>query len=292
LAQQSDRPMYFGSPGKVNLFLRVGGVRPDGLHPLVSWFCLVGLEDEILITADDSNAVTMSCDQVDIPCDGRNLVIRAGDLIRPKARRFRGVHIHLKKGIPAGGGLGGGSSNAATALRALSRLWDCAVSERELWIAACALGSDVPFFLSASSAICRGRGEDVTPVDAPAAKGILLLFPDLEMPTPAVYKKFDELSLGTDLNALEDSPAHGALPALELLPLLVNDLEAAAFSISPSLSALRNKAEQKLSRPVRMSGSGSTLFTIYDTLSEADCAAEEVRGTVRRAAAYRLGPAE
>lgn len=262
------------SHAKINLYLRIGPRRPDGFHSLVSWFCLVGLADELEFRPgpeSEVGAVTLTCDRPDVPCDGRNLILKAARSLDPVGRSA--VEVHLRKRIPMGGGLGGGSSNAAVALRGLQQIWGVSLSPvREMEIAA-QLGSDVPFFLGGPSAICRGRGESVTPASPPLASAAVLLLPAIAMPTPAVYRRFDEMGLGTDLDDVERHLPGVELPTLDLLGRLTNDLEAPAFAISPELCALRSRAEQIARRPVRMSGSGSTLFTLYDSQQEATDAA-------------------
>lgn len=260
------------STAKVNLYLRVGPRRPDGFHGLVSWFCSVGLEDELEFGPGEVRGViSLTCDHPEVPCDERNLIVKAGALLAAEGGGDRpGVRVHLRKRIPMGGGLGGGSSNAAAALRGLQQVWGIQLDpEREARIAA-QLGSDVPFFLNAPSAICRGRGERITRVAQPVPKGIVLLLPPIAMPTPAVYRKFDEMGLGTDLEAVERTLPDPRLRAEELLPTLVNDLEAPAFAISKELAQLRDRAEKVAGRPVRMSGSGSTLFTLCDEVASAE----------------------
>lgn len=262
------------SPAKINLYLRVGPRRPDDFHDIVSWFCLVGLVDELefeQVSTSVVGTVTLTCDRPDVPCDGRNLILKAAASLGPGGRSA--IQIHLRKRIPMGGGLGGGSSNAAAALRGLQQIWHAGLSpEREMEIAA-QLGSDVPFFLRPPSAICRGRGESVTPVSSPLATAAVLLLPPITMPTPAVYRKFDEMGPGTDLNDVEAHLPGPELPTLDLLGRLSNDLEAPAFAISPELGGLRSRAEQIAQQSVRMSGSGSTLFTLYDSQQEATDAA-------------------
>lgn len=265
------------SAAKINLYLRVGPRRPDGFHNLVSWFCMVGLVDDVEFkeaVGPGTAAVTLSCDHPDVPCDGRNLILKAATSLSAEGRPA--IQVHLRKRIPMGGGLGGGSSNAATALRGLQQIWGIELSrEREMEIAA-GLGSDVPFFLGSPSAICRGRGESVTPISPPLATAAVLILPPIAMPTPAVYRRFDEMGMGTDLNDVEAHLPGTDLPTLDLLGRLSNDLEAPAFAISPELGGLRSRAEQLVRRPVRMSGSGSTLFTLYDWGQEATDAAAEL----------------
>lgn len=282
--------MRVRSPAKLNLFLRVGRRRDDGYHDLISWFCSVGLCDSIEFDPVATSTITLRCDTPAIPCDQRNLIVKAADLLRQRCPTpHRGVDIHLHKKIPSGGGLGGGSSNAAVALRALARMWECDLNEDQLRELAIRLGSDVPFFLALPSAICRGRGERMSPFPPPNAAALLLM-PSIAMPTADVYRQFDEMRLGSDLERCEHVLPDPRLPAEDLLPRLINDLEAPAFAISPELRRLRAETEQRLGRPVRMTGSGSTLFTLYDELAEANAAAARLaRFSQLRVGAFALG---
>ena len=188
------------------------------------------------------------------------------------------VRISLTKQVPVGAGLGGGSSDAARTLVGLDRLWDAGRAADDLSGFAARFGSDVPFFVAAAfgapSAVCTGRGEVVRPVAPPAPKWALLVLPPFGLATREVYPQFDELGLGSDHDVADepDWDAWAGLPARELLPRLVNDLEPAAFSVGPpALVALRADLERTLGRPVRMSGSGSSLFTLFDA-AETDLA--------------------
>lgn len=192
-----------------------------------------------------------------------------------EAARVHAVAATLNKQIPLGAGLGGGSSDAARTLVALNRLWQVNWTARKLSDVAARLGSDVPFFLHGPSSICTGRGEVVRPVSQPRSRFALLILPDVHMPTPAVYRRFDEMGFGFD-SELQNEPNWNewtTLDAKDLLVRLVNDLEAPAFEIRPDLGTLRAEIELKLVRPVRMSGSGSSLFTLYDQFEEAESAA-------------------
>ena len=155
------------------------------------------------------------------------------------------------------------------------------------------LGSDVPFFLHGPSSLCAGRGERVTPIPRPAAGFAVLFFPKLSMSTPAVYQRFDELKLTSDaaLDPQLDWPSCSKLAATDLLEVLVNDLEAPAFSLCPELGELRNRIEQTIARRVRMSGSGSTLFTLADHLADARRIAAQFRDPSIRAGVFELAPA-
>ena len=334
------RCMRLLAPAKINLFLRVGPKTgpndvADGFHPLVSWMCTVGLFDTLILessrpagalvaTPDSScNAaidarsyqaedwcVSLHCDDPAIPTDGRNLVVRAAELLArlngdcgetsPPARRTssaptksaslagdddhvrssRCATISLLKRIPSGGGLGGGSSDAARTLLGLSKLWRIDASTDELHALAAKLGSDVPFFLHGASSVCTGRGEIVRPIGSPACKACLLILPGIQSPTPGVYRRFDELTSGHANDDWSSQPPWNEwekLSALDLLPRLANDLERPAFDLHPELRQLHQQAQELLDRPVRMSGSGSSLFTLYDTLPDAERAAQITR---------------
>ena len=267
-----DSANTFLAPAKINLHLRVGRARADGFHPLITWMVTVGLADVLTITP--AERFSFACDDPTLPTDGRNLVVKAIAGLAARLGREPAVAVHLAKRVPAGGGLGGGSSDAAHALMAVARLWG--MDDRALLAeVAATVGSDVPFFLFGPSSVCRGRGELVMPVAVPAvAKHAVLVLPGIEMPTAGVYRKFDEMGLGSDTSGSLGEGAWTYLPAAGLMGHLVNDLEPPAFALRPDLARLRSRIERNLGQPVRMSGSGSTLFTLYDNHgSAADAAA-------------------
>jgi 4-diphosphocytidyl-2-C-methyl-D-erythritol kinase len=190
--------------------------------------------------------------------------------------------------------LGGGSSDAARTLLALDALDGAGWPAERLSPIAATLGSDVPFFVYGPSAVCTGRGEVVRPVAPPRPRWAVLVLPPIHMPTPAVYRQFDAMGLGRtrDIDVEPDWAAWTSMSSAELLPALVNDLEAPAFAISPGLGELRAGCERTVGRVVRMSGSGSSLFTLYDAEPEARDAAMRI-GTNHgvRAEAVELCPA-
>lgn len=274
------------APAKINLHLRVGPRRRDGFHPVASWMCTVGLFDKLTLEPvrlePGSSDVSLTCDAPGLPIDHTNLVVRmaAGYLETARSSDHLatdvGVRAMLEKRIPMGGGLGGGSSDGARTLVGLNRLFRTNWAAKTLSAFAARFGSDIPFFIHGPSSICRGRGEEVRPVRPPRANWVLLILPAIQMPTPAVYRKFDELGLGEAEVVGEGSDAAwenwGNLPAVDLLAKLVNDLEPPAFAISPALADLRQSAEALLGRAVRMSGSGSSLFTLFDSSQDAAAA--------------------
>jgi 4-diphosphocytidyl-2-C-methyl-D-erythritol kinase len=273
------------APAKINLHLRVGPPTADGFHPLLSWMVTVGLFDNLEFTLVDTPGVTLSCDDPKIPCDETNLIAKAASALlamahsTAKTTKVRGVASALHKQIPVGAGLGGGSSDGAFTLVALNRLLGLNWSDQRLSELAARFGSDLSFFLHGSSSICTGRGEIVRPIATPRPRYAALILPVIHMATPAVYRQFDAMRLG-DPASLQNAPdwsKWATLDALELLPLLVNDLEAPAFALSPQLADLHKSATAVAGRIVRMSGSGSSLFTLFDDLDEAEKSADQLR---------------
>ncbi len=301
------------APGKVNLHLRVGPRRDDGFHPLVSWVSTIGFFDSLILRSVDSVAdqLVVISDDVSVPTDARNLALRAVQEFRRSlavdsaagslgkaadpASAGGSVSIRLEKRIPAGAGLGGGSSDAAAVLLGLNRLWNTGLALDRLAAMAIGLGSDVPFFLYGSSCVCGGRGEVVRPVGVLTRAWVTLVLPPIGLPTADVYRRFDEMGLGNshDIAHEPDWDAWTRLDSRSLLPLLVNDLERPAFSLRPELSALHVAIENMLDRPVRMSGSGSSLFTLFDDPSQAADAAGGISEQFQvRSISVKLGPSE
>ncbi len=297
--------MQLLAPAKINLHLRVGPRRNDGFHSLLSWMCTVGLFDSLDLQVLDEvppgeSPVQLACDFPGLPCDSTNLVVRAAmawlEAMKTEPSvppHYEAIKATLSKRIPMGGGLGGGSSDGAATLSGLNILWKAGWDASRLAHFSAAFGSDLPFFFHGDSSVCSGRGEFVRPIDPPRAKSALLLLPSIAMPTGPVYRRFDEMGLGReeDLDAEPDWGAWARFSAQELLPCLVNDLEKPAFDLSPALRRLREESERLLGRPVRMSGSGSSLFTIFDTGAESVEAADRLAGQLGvRAISVPLAP--
>ena len=300
--------MRVPAPAKINLHLRVGPRQADGFHPLLTWMTTIGLFDTLTLvrrpmvqdqtaasrTGSSHPRFSLSCSDAGLPVDGSNLVTRAakaladalvqhgsqvGEGLTAASSTQEEASAFLTKRIPRGAGLGGGSSDAAATLIALNRLWKLNWPLERLMSIAGDLGSDVPFFLSGNSSVCSGRGEHVRPIDPPAIKWATLITPAFEIATAAVYRRFDEMGLGSD-QSLNDEPDWSAwtkCSAKKLMPLLVNDLEPAAFALRPELGELKAKLERELSQVVRMSGSGSSLFLLCDDHDEAKSRASWVR---------------
>jgi 4-diphosphocytidyl-2-C-methyl-D-erythritol kinase len=302
-------------PAKINLHLRVGPRREDGFHPLMTWMVTVGLFDTLELKNVDSTgggwtdgsagSLTLATSDPALPVDARNLVVRAASALADARRRRVGegpltgkwASAFLTKRIPSGAGLGGGSSDAASALMGLNRMWDVGLNASELAQIGATLGSDVPFFFHGPSSICTGRGEVVRPIGVPKARWALLVMPRVGVSTAAAYGAFDRMcqtdsKWGQDGSVVDepDWSVWVGLDSSSLLPQLANDLEPAAFAVQPLVGELRTSLEMKLNRPVRMSGSGSTLFTLYDTPDEAKHAVRNIGAIDARVEAVEIAP--
>ena len=287
-------PMRVLSPAKINLHLRIGPPGSDGFHPLMSWFVTVGLFDTMGISPLNRPGISLLlCDRSDVPIDRTNLIVRAGEAMLESIGDGRlGALIELIKAIPIGGGLGGGSSNGASAIRGLNQFWRLNWPLEKLATIGAKIGSDVPFFFFGPSSVCTGRGEFVQPIAAPMPKFAVLIFPSFGVSTAQVYRKFDEMKLGK-VSDVEIQPPWSdwtKLSARQLLPLLVNDLEPPAFAICPELGKMRSDLESRLGRIVRMSGSGSTLFTLADDWADAADLVSRLQPTGLDARALEISP--
>lgn len=278
--RDADGWLTLRAPAKLNLTLRVGDVRPDGYHELESIVALVrGLADTLQMRPASSGEWSLTCDDPTVPTDERNLVLKAArKLADVTQRRDLGAAFALQKRIPAGAGLGGGSSDAAAALRGLNALFDLRLGDAALRAIAAEVGSDVPLFLAnAPLVLMRGRGEIITPLDTTLDAIAAIILPDVHSSTPAVYRAFDELParpagvpLETVLPALG-----GRLPALS--GLLFNDLEPAALQVTPTLKPIADALHHLSHGRARMSGSGAAFYWLLEDAAGASAFADRVR---------------
>jgi len=266
------------SPAKINWTLRVVGRRPDGFHDIESLVTAVTLFDELTFSREPDSRLEVICDRDDVPTGEGNLIWRAASLLATESGVRSGMTCGLTKRIPMGGGLGGGSSNAATTLLGLNQLWGLNWPTDRLLPLAARLGSDVAFFLYGGSAVISGRGEQVRPVPLDWAGWIVLLLPGVGVSTAEVYARWGADRSGP--SAPLTATAQG-LSAVSWMEQGYNMLEAPAFQVRPALREWQERATILAGRPVRMSGSGSTLFTAFDEESQArgfaDRAAEDLK---------------
>jgi 4-diphosphocytidyl-2-C-methyl-D-erythritol kinase len=251
---------------KLNLFLDVVGRRADGYHDLVTVFHEIALADDLEARALPGergkvtiDVVAAGADITAVPCDATNLAVRAASALLAESGAHDGVALRLTKRIPAGGGLGGGSADAAGALRAVNSLLALGANDDDLERIALTLGSDVPFLVRGGTAIGRGRGELLERVPAASGIGFVLLLPGFGVSTAAVYRALPAtLPPRRDPRAVLDALAAGDADALARA--CGNALLDAAVAVEPRLTSALAAARAAYGPRVHMTGSGSTLF--------------------------------
>lgn len=246
------------APAKLNLFLHVTGQRADGLHHLQSAFALVDLSDtldfELRSHSDISREDMASPSETDaLPAD--DLCVKAARLLQKRTGHPRGAHIRLTKQIPSQAGMGGGSSDAATCLLALNRLWNTRLSRAELLTLAAELGADVPFFVFGQSAWAEGTGDQLQPLELPTQR-YLVIKPPMGLATKTIFQD-PELKRDTEPATMQGFARHLKSGAKHMFG--TNDLQPVAEKLCPSISeGIVNLKDLGLS--VRMTGSGSAVF--------------------------------
>lgn len=265
--------MQLFAPAKINLFFRIKGQRTDGFHEIETLMAPISLEDRLTLDATASEgAIDFSCDDTSLPTGEDNLVVRAVKLFREATKIRTGIKIVLAKKIPHGAGLGGGSSDAASTLLGLNELFGAGLKDEDLIKLAAQVGSDVPFFIVRSAAVCRGRGEIVTATSLPAGFSVLLLKPDFGVPTSWAYVKWK---------------GSQQLPGVDYAPQefggvrLLNDLERPVFEKFVLLGYLKTwlRRQPEVSAAL-MSGSGSTVFAVLRDGEKLDPLSERIRAGI------------
>ena len=261
--------MQVPSFAKINWTLEILGRRPDGYHELRTILQTVDVHDDLIFTLAESQII-LTCDNPAVPCDETNLIFRAALLLRELSGCDKGVNIHLIKRIPMGAGLGGGSSNAAIALLALINLWDLDVAPQDLFTLGAKLGADVPFFFFGGTGIGIGRGDEVYPIEDMNAEHLLLVNPGINVPTKEIYGNLPSMLTRTPaLNKIPHSLAVAYAHDMKLPLQLRNDLEIPALSLFPEIGEVKQRLTDLNAAQVLMSGSGSTVFAIFE--SEVAC---------------------
>lgn len=241
------------APAKINLSLRILGRREDGFHELETLMVPVpNLYDTLAFTRTNDEAA-FSCSRTDLS-GSDNLVVRAIRLLEDATGKPLPLRIHLDKQIPSGAGLGGGSSDAAATLQAVNQLYDLNLPDKTLHTVASELGSDVPFFLQTGACWCRGRGEQLKPIDFPHELNILLLRHAIDIPTPWAYQQWADS---------RERPEFPYAPQPMPWGEIVNDLERPTFQKVLILGHTKRwLLEQPEVEAAAMTGSGSALFAL------------------------------
>lgn len=261
------RALRVRAHAKINLGLEVLGVRPDGYHELRTLFQTIDLHDDVLVQTRP-RGLAVRCDDPAVPADERNLALRAALELQRHAGIERGADIAITKRIPVGGGLGGGSSDAAAVLLALDRLWEVGLGPAGLHPLARRLGADVPFFLVGGTALGLGRGDEVYPLHRQVRCHVIVI--DLQRPvsTSAVFARVDQ-----SLTPRENSNkifrfVSSDLEGLRAFSILTNELEQAALEEAPDLVVRAQRIRGILNLGgatlASLSGSGSSFFGLFD----------------------------
>lgn len=253
------------SPAKVNLFLKITGQRSDGYHELLTVFVPVALYDKLTISKSDKG-LEVYCSGRGLPKNQNNLVSRAAISFFEKTGIKKGVKITLIKNIPISSGLGGGSSDAATTLKALNHLWPNALSKEDLEKLALSLGADVPFFLLQKPAIARGIGEILQPIESFPSFWYVIVSPNLIISTAWAYEKTKlKLTNNRNQNIIKCFKKN----IFNIPDLLFNDLERVTLVKYPFLSSIKESLLQLGALGALMTGSGPSIFGLFDSAKKA-----------------------
>lgn len=252
--------MQIHAYAKINLGLRVIRKRSDGYHDLETIFHSIDWHDEVAIQTG-GQSVTLSSDDPRIPTDESNLCLKAALQLRSYTHTSHGAQLHLAKHIPAGSGLGGGSSDAAAVLRGLTALWNLNLGYSDLMKIAASIGADVPFFVTGGSAIATERGDRITPLTLEVPYWILVVVPPVHISTAWAYQQ-----IRTDPNKTPSLLPFATADSLHidtLIPHLVNDFEPVVFKEHPVIAAVKHTLIEGDAIAAQMSGSGSAVFGLF-----------------------------
>jgi 4-diphosphocytidyl-2-C-methyl-D-erythritol kinase len=270
------RTLRIRAYAKINLTLRVGPLQADGFHPLRTVFQSLALHDTLEITPRPG-PFALTCSDPGLPVGEGNLVFRAARALWSalgRAGEPRGVSVHLAKHIPTQAGLGGGSSDAASALSALARIWRPRGARTDLTAVAAGLGSDVPYFFLGGTALGLSRGEELYPLEDLPAFIVVLALPPFGVATADAYRWFDENHPAVTAAPREARRVLAAWPGVPLA--LANDLEAPVARRHPEIGAARGALEAAGARAAAMTGSGSAVFGLFSGEGPARRAARAV----------------
>ncbi len=257
---------------KINLGLKILGPRRDGFHDILSVVQTIDLRDRLVFRPSARGQIALACDDATLAVGPENLVHRAVVAFRDYTGMDRGVEVALEKRIPMGAGLGGGSSDAAAVLRALNRMWEAGLSERELRDLGASLGSDVPFFVRKNgTAMVTGRGEKLRYVRWSADVVYVLVWPGFEVDTGWAYANYRKpLTVHRDYDRFFNSVNFDELPAAELFCHVENDFLPLVAQTHPETREILSRLTDAGALVASMSGSGSTLYGAFASRAVAE----------------------
>ncbi len=262
---------------KINLGLKILKKRADGYHDILTVMQTVDLCDTLIFEELESG-IEIACSCAGVPEGPDNLVYRAADRLLRETGCDRGVRIKMEKRIPIGAGLGGGSSDSAATLRGLCRLWDVEIASEKRHKIAASLGSDVPFFLRSGTAIASGRGEILQVVSAPEPVFYVLVYPGFPISTGWAYRnlKMPLTFEGKYINFVASLKEPGML-SKACYPCMENDFSRLVETHHPALKDIRERLTALGAFKASLSGSGSTVYGIFERIEAAQVAAQKMR---------------
>jgi 4-diphosphocytidyl-2-C-methyl-D-erythritol kinase len=272
-------PVKLPSFAKINWSLRILGKRPDGYHEVVTVLQTISLHDELTFELRENGPLSLSCDDPLIPVDDTNLVMKAALFLQERFQGSFGGTIHLRKRIPAQGGLGGGSSNAALALMAIKKLWqDKDLGIEELLDPAAGFGADVPFFLVGGRCRATGTGTTLTPLLDGPKQYLIIVTPNAKISTAHAYASLNAPSLTTSDSASILSSSLADLNSADSRQWpLCNDFERVIFEIEPEIERAKIALLDAGAWGALLAGSGSSVFGVFDNESVRDCGLKNLR---------------
>ncbi|RKY56998.1 MAG: 4-(cytidine 5'-diphospho)-2-C-methyl-D-erythritol kinase, partial [Candidatus Neomarinimicrobiota bacterium] len=257
-----EEPVRLKSFAKVNLYLRVTGIVPNGYHSLYSVFQEITFHD--VLTFTQASKFSISCSRDDLPCNDSNLCFKAYKVMQKYAPMGNNYSIYLEKNIPMGAGLGGGSSNAAAVLKFLNKAWDINFSERELIDIAKEICADAPFFIRGKTQIAKGIGDLLEPIQLPEKFVLLLVCPDIHVSTTWAYRELD-------LTIKDETCKFSVLFDDKRIfwDLFENQFETVVFPAYPEVGRVKKRLIDEGAQYAGLSGSGSTVFGVFKERKEA-----------------------
>lgn len=255
------------SPAKINLFLKVLRKREDGYHDIFSLMQPISLYDEIVVEMEDGNGIFVSCDNTNVPCDRTNLAYKAAEIFFNVTGISRNLSLTIKKNIPVAAGLGGGSSNAATVLKALNEITSTGLPPEKLMEMAAGLGADVPFFIAGKTCIASGSGEILELVELPLF-WYILINPGFPVSTQRVYQNLDltknQENINISVSKVKAFCCGGRLEDPQIVhSILINDLEDVTIRKHPEIKEIKQSLIDSGAVGALMSGSGPTVFGVF-----------------------------
>lgn len=263
----------FSSPAKLNFYLQILGKRPDGFHNIITVFQRISLCDHLTFRRDPGGSIRIRCGHPHVPCGPKNLVYKVAQKIKERYQIRDGLDIVIEKNIPVAAGLAGGSSNAATTLLALNKLWGLKLSLGRMAEIGREIGSDVPFFLYDTSwALGTERGDHIKPLKLTAKTWQTVVVPKVKMYAGTVYQGLNSklTKAKADVNILTHCLRRNDLNRVG--DLLFNDLEPVVLRLRPSLQLLGQRLKALQAKGVMVSGSGPSIFGLMANARQAHAA--------------------